>query len=95
MTEDIKCGIYRHYKGFLYQVLGIAHDANATPNRTVVVYIGLELVAAHLGPRMAVRTLEDFTAMVWGTGSTQRVSRRVPRFTYLGSELTQEMIEND
>lgn len=29
MTEDIKAGVYRHYKGPLYLVLGLAHDANA------------------------------------------------------------------
>jgi hypothetical protein len=56
-------GIYRHYKGFYYLVLGVAHDAN-DESRTVVVYIGLELVKAHTGPRIAIRTLEDFNADV-------------------------------
>jgi Protein of unknown function (DUF1653) len=54
---DIKMGIYRHYKGPLYQVLGLAHDAN-DENRICVVYIGLQLDEAHLGPRLAVRNLE-------------------------------------
>jgi hypothetical protein len=72
-------GIYRHYKGHHYQVLGYAHDANADtlgedPNmvmgweplgeRFVVVYIGLELNDAHTGPRLAVRDHEDFHRMV-------------------------------
>lgn len=26
---DLKAGVYRHYKGPLYLVLGLAHDANA------------------------------------------------------------------
>lgn len=26
---DVRSGIYRHYKGNLYQVIGVAHDANA------------------------------------------------------------------
>jgi hypothetical protein len=86
----IQLGIYRHHKGPLYQVLGLAHDANAEDllerdtetnafclhegktrvatkplgARTVVVYIPLQLDGAHLGPRMAVRTLEDFEAWV-------------------------------
>jgi hypothetical protein len=59
----LKMGIWRHYKGELYQVIGLAHDANHD-DRTVVVYMPLQLNAAHLGPRMAVRTIEDFAAIV-------------------------------
>lgn len=29
MMETLKAGVYRHYKGPLYLVLGLAHDANA------------------------------------------------------------------
>ena len=104
---QIQMGIYRHYKGQLYQVLGIAHDANADAlcggnvgtswdhgqfkplgQRTVVVYMPLQLDGAHLGPRMAVRTIEDFLDDV----DLHDGKSTVPRFTYLGPELTQEMI---
>lgn len=27
--RDVKAGVYRHYKGPLYQVFGLGHDANA------------------------------------------------------------------
>lgn len=89
----LKAGIYRHYKGPLYLVLGYAHDANAdnlcdytetmdrvyrhnrgetdgptkpTPlgERALVVYIGLQLDGAKSGPRLAVRTVDDFLAYV-------------------------------
>lgn len=66
---DILAGVYRHYKGPLYLVLGLAHDANAeefftadeekyfpTGDRAVVVYVPLQLDGAHTGPRMAIRT---------------------------------------
>jgi hypothetical protein len=66
-------GIYRHYKGPYYQVYGYAHDAN-DENRAVVVYQALELNGAHRGPRMAVRTVEDFLAYVHEDGSTCSVS---------------------
>ncbi len=72
-TSFPRSGVYQHYKGPLYQVLGVAHDANDS-ERIVVVYIGLELNPDHTGPRLAVRTVEDFDAEVDG----------VPRFTYLG-----------
>ena len=115
--EDLKAGVYRHYKGPLYLVLGLAHDANADTlhritfnssgmvahqlgERTVVVYIGLQLTDAHNGPRIAVRTYDDFLAMVYtdnehlgevcshvARGSTWCSDRErwvTPRFEYIG-----------
>jgi hypothetical protein len=104
---EIRMGIYRHYKGPLYQVIGLAHDANAEDlcagleyghkepigERTVVVYMPLQLDGAHLGPRMAVRTLEDFQAILHtDDGSTCPEGHCtkfaggnfVNRFTYVG-----------
>jgi hypothetical protein len=63
MNFHLKPGIYRHYKGPLYQFIALGHDANHD-DRTVVVYMPLQLDGAHLGPRMAVRTIEDFTAQM-------------------------------
>lgn len=118
-AEELKLGIYRHYKGPLYQVLGRARDANETVPRqdtdgvvralprVVVVYMPLQLDGAHLGPRMSVRTEDDFHALVHqdgtpcdgthcvGDGPTQYHTVHGPhvrRFTYLESELTQEML---
>jgi len=79
----LQMGIYRHYKGPLYQVIGLAHDAN-DEDRTCVVYIGLELDGAHLGPRLCVRTFRDFIAYM----DDDR-----PRFEYLGPVLTARMVE--
>jgi hypothetical protein len=119
MTDEIEMGIYRHYKGPLYLVMGLAHDANAGElwkikfenevplrteilhERTVVVYMPLQLDGAHLGPRMAVRTLEDFTQRVCRVATHRFYGKPVgpavddcggPRFEYLGPELTAEMI---
>ncbi len=52
---DLPAGIYRHYKGPLYQTLGYGHDANYEPRNTVV-YIGLYLDDARPGPRLSTRT---------------------------------------
>jgi hypothetical protein len=122
MSEtEIKLGIYRHYKGGLYQVLGIGHDANADEltvanstaywdednmrsiplgERTVVVYLPLQLNAAHLGPRLAVRTLESASMDAWEDSvwvySAQGSDRKLmARFTYLGPELTKQMLDAD
>lgn len=112
MTE-LRMGIYRHYKGPLYQVIGLAHDANADTltvandahhwdednyrsiplgERTVVVYFPLQLDGAHLGPRMAVRTLEDFTAVLDTDPRENSGLTSEPRFEYLGPELTAGML---
>jgi hypothetical protein len=110
----LKSGIYEHYKNHLYNTLGYAHDANAdnlwVPDgnggfrklgeRAVVVYFGLQLDDAHTGPRMAVRTVEDFLAHVDPTdgsvvpqsvveasqGSTRYIEGHgyIPRFIYRG-----------
>ncbi|MDF2461201.1 MAG: hypothetical protein K0S68_604 [Candidatus Saccharibacteria bacterium] len=72
---DLPSGIYRHYKGHHYVVLGYAHDSNQD-GRIVVVYAGLELEGATPGhPRLNVRTVDDFFASVDGK----------PRFTYVGT----------
>jgi hypothetical protein len=60
---ELHAGVYRHWKGQLYQVFGYAHDAN-DDERVVVVYMGLQLIGARRGARMAVRSVEDFFAWV-------------------------------
>lgn len=84
MIDDLPAGVYQHYKGPLYLVMGLAHDANAesfftsdeekwfpTGERTVVLYVGLELTDAHKGARLAVRTYNDFFAYVCGNGDCE------------------------
>ncbi len=73
---DLPAGVYQHWReGHLYLVLGYGMDAN-DETRTVVVYVGLELDGARPGPRLRVRTVEDFFATVDGK----------PRFEYIGPE---------
>lgn len=84
---DLRTGVYRHYKGQLYYVFGYGHDANEL-GRAVVVYIGLELTDAKLGPRLSVRTAEDFFAVVgskcgYDWECTHGVCDPVSRFEYL------------
>ena len=91
-------GIYRHYKGPLYLVLGLAHDANAEElhgsspgglldgrplgEREVVVYVPLQLDGAHLGARMAVRTRADFFAHVCVKQGCEHYGKQLISGTY-------------
>lgn len=72
---DVAAGVYRHWKGRDYLVLGTAHDANVD-GREVVVYVPLYTDASQTGPRLAVRTVEDFTGL---TDDGQQ------RFTFVGT----------
>ena len=67
---DLPAGVWRHWKGKDYLVLGLGHDADHD-GRTVVVYVPLYDVP---GPRLAVRTLEEFLG---------EASPGVARFSYL------------
>lgn len=93
----VQMGIYRHYKGQLYQVIALAEDSNQN-GRVVVVYIGLELTGARMGPRMKVRTVGDFLEFVYDDSlpevirSSGERCRGYPRFVYLGPELTENML---
>jgi hypothetical protein len=104
--NKFQCGIYKHFRGHLYQVFGVAHDAN-NEYRICVVYIGLEIDGASLGPRLAVRTMHNFLewvhlpdeeAIAEPAFSQEKEQARsegwVPRFEYLGIELTGDMLVN-
>jgi hypothetical protein len=86
---DLRAGVYRHYKGPLYLVLGYGHDAN-NDSRQVVVYVGLQLDGAKPGPRLAVRDVDDFFAIVNPLNGVAQKSCVFPsptfprRFTYVG-----------
>lgn len=67
----LQTGVWRHWKGQDYLVLGLGHDADHE-GRTVVVYVPLYAVD---GPRLAVRTAGEFLG---------EAAPGVPRFTWLG-----------
>lgn len=88
--QDLRAGVWRHYRGQMYLVLGYGHDANYA-DRDVVVYVGLELNDQHTGPRLAIRTVADFFSWVNPrTGETVKHDPdnmsgdyAVQRFTYV------------
>jgi len=79
----MQAGIYRHYKGGLYQVLGVAQDSET--EELVVVYVAL--TGADLpGPRMRVRPLHGeggFSTYIKPT----KDSNLVARFEYVGDSI--------
>ena len=74
---DILAGVYQHYKGQYYLVLGLAHHSET--EESMVVYVPLYV---REGPRMAVRPAEMFFETVeWPDG------QRRPRFRYIGAAM--------
>ena len=71
---DVRCGLYEHFKGGRYLVLGLARDdRDDTP---LVVYVRLY---DRPGIPMTARPLADFLATVDTPAGV------VPRFRYVGS----------
>lgn len=82
----LACGIYRHYKGGLYMVLGVA--AHSETDELMVVYVSL--TGAHLpGPRMRVRPLNMWNDVVQVDSLVPGVVKHIPRFEYVGWEISQ------
>lgn len=98
----LRAGVYKHWKGSLYNVLGYARDAsNSMPKGfTVVVYTPLN---TRSGPTMFVRVVDEFLGRVCTvTGLSEKACNLkvdhdvdfklhrhelVDRFTYLGPEV--------
>ena len=83
----IPSGVWRHYKGGLYQVIGVGQHTET--NEIVVVYIAL--TGSHMsGPRIRVRPLlgtEGFAMPEAVNGG--------PRFEYVGTEIPPLMQTED
>ena len=78
----MRTGIYKHYKGGYYQVLGIGEHTET--GERMVVYIAL--TGIHLpGPRMRIRPLVGPEG--WNTPVIDVLSNVMERFVYVGDSL--------
>lgn len=72
--DDVRAGVYRHFKGGLYLVLGVArHDQT---DELLVLYV--RLYSKPGGPPMTARPVASFTELVDAAGGP------VPRFRWVG-----------
>ena len=76
MVAGLRCGVYEHYKGKKYLVLGVARHTET--GELMVVYVPLYELPDNEGVQMAVRPLEMFTEPV-EAGPESR-----PRFRFIG-----------
>ena len=77
MAEGLRCGIWKHYKGQFYLVLGVGFHTET--EERLVVYVPLYV---REGPRIACRPYADFVGLVY-----QNEACNVPRFEYVGEEV--------
>ena len=70
---DFKLGVYQHYKGKKYRVIGVAKHSESLED--MVVY---EALYENELSKLWVRPLEMFL------GEVEFDGKRVPRFTYVG-----------
>ena len=78
MGVGLKCGVYEHYKGKKYLVLGVARHTET--GELLAVYVPLYELPENEGVQMSVRPLEMFIGDV-EVGSEVR-----PRFRFMGGE---------
>lgn len=78
MGAGLRCGVYEHYKGKRYLVLGVARHTET--GELMAVYVPLYELPGNEGVQMSVRPLEMFTGRV-EVGSESR-----PRFRFAGEE---------
>lgn len=83
--NSLQAGVYRHYKGHHYLVLGYAENASngAEQQEPYVVYVGLQLDGQPSPMRMRFRTAREFFGSVEVGPDTW-----VPRFRYMGPTVT-------
>jgi len=75
---DLKAGLYRHYKGGFYQLIGMG--AHSETDQLMVVYVALS--ADLPGPRLRIRPAYGIDGWFSKTDDGQE------RFTYVGTERT-------
>lgn len=78
MSIGLRCGVYEHYKGKKYLVLGVARHTET--GELVAVYVPLYELPENGGVQMSVRPLEMFT------GQVEVDSEVRPRFRFTGGE---------
>jgi hypothetical protein len=78
VSGQLKCGVYEHYKGKKYLVLGVARHTET--GELMAVYVPLYELPDSGGVQMAVRPLEMFMEDV-SVGSETR-----PRFRFTGED---------
>jgi hypothetical protein len=69
-TPDVKPGVYRHFKGRTYEVVGVAREVDSCEN--FVVYRPL-----YGDKKLVIRSQADFMAIV------RQNDQEVPRFRYV------------
>lgn len=78
MNVGLRCGVYEHYKGKKYLVLGVARHTET--GELMAVYVPLYELPGDEGVQMSVRPLEMFE------GRVEVGSESVPRFRFTGGE---------
>lgn len=78
--SELQAGIYRHYKGGLYMMLGMARHSET--EETLVAYVPL---GVQEGPRITVRPYNMFFEVVEVDGT------ECPRFEFISEAISPEL----
>lgn len=81
MSLGLGCGVYEHYKGKKYLVLGVARHTET--GELLAVYVPLYELPGNEGVQMSVRPLEMFA------GQVEVGSESKPRFRFTGGDASE------
>ena len=81
--SELRAGVYRHYKGELYLVLGTARHSETEEKFVAYVPLGVRP-----GPRITVRPYEMFMEEVEINGKQQA------RFDFVGEDVSEELAKD-
>lgn len=84
MAEEIRSGVWRHYKGKYYNVLGVGRDTET--GELKVVYTPL-YVHPSGGPALQIRPLEMWLQAGKWELEDGTITPEMPRFTYIGAQM--------
>ena len=80
--DELRAGLYRHYKGGIYLLLGVA--AHTETGELLVVYVSLD--ATLPGPRMRARPIDGPEGFLTPVKSHITGEAFAPRFHWIGVE---------
>lgn len=84
LNDQLPMGLYQHYKGGIYLVLGIAQHTETKEN--MVVYVSMEM---RPGPRMRARPVYGAEGFMDSYRDENGITKG-PRFVYLGHQVPEE-----
>lgn len=93
----MELGLYQHYKGKLYLVLGVGQMSGTEDDPKATIYVVYVPLYPHRGSGIILRPASEFREMLTGTQVIENgvlpQTSKTPRFKYVGNYLSEYSTE--